>query len=348
MFSGVTRRLFVWTAIIALCMVAALPGSTGSTALASRGGAGTRAMTDVQFILSWLPNVQYAGLWVAQQKGWWAQAGIRMHFTPYSESVHPETDVPTRGGNTFGFQSGAAIVIARDRSVPIQAVYADAQRSVFGLMVLASSNIHSLKNLKGKRVGYKPHELYVPETMLANVGLSRTQWAPRQVGFDPIVLSAGQVDALSCFLINEPIALALKGIKTRTFRAADYGFHFYDNVLFTTTSLMKSNPSLVRRVVTVAARGFAWAHKHPDAAARLTVAHYFPSQTGYSAAQNLRQQMLESETFRQFTRSANGRYDGLMNTATWRESVATLYRYGEIKSKPAAVGMYTNRFNPNA
>jgi hypothetical protein len=97
----------------------------------------------------------------------------------------------------------------------------------------------------------------------------------------------------------------------------------------------------------VAAKGFAWAHNHPDAAARLTVAHYFPSQQGYSAKQNLQQQTLEARTFRQFNRSADGRYDGLMNTATWRDSVATLYRYGEIKSKPSPAGMYTNRFNPN-
>lgn len=343
MFPGLKLRSFMRAAAITLFVGAILPVSARS----APPGATPRAMTDVQFILSWLPNVQYAGLWVAQQRGWWGQAGIRLHFIPWSAAVHPETDVPARGGNTFGFQSGAAIVIARARGVPVQAVYADAQRSVFGLIVLANSPIHSLRDLKGKRVGYQAHELYVPETMLANAGLAPTQWAPRQVGFDPVVLPAGQVNALSCFLTNEPIALALKGVKTRAFRAADYGFHFYDNVLFTTTSLLQRNPSLVRRVVKVAARGFAWAHNHPDAAARLTVAHYFPAQAGYSAAQNLQQQILEARTFRQFNRSTDGRYDGLMSTATWRDSVNILYRYGEIKSRPSAAAMYTNRFNPN-
>lgn len=308
-----------------------------------------RAMTNVHFILNWLPNVEFAGLWVAQQKGWFKQAGINMTFTPWSQSVKPETDVASRGGNTFGFQSGAAIAIARAQGVPIKAVFSDTQKSVFGLTVLASSNIRKLTDLRGKRVGYQPHELYVPETMLASVGLKPSDYKLVPVGFDIAQLTAGQVDAYLTFQTNEPIALKLQGVATRTFPASSYGFHFYDDVMFTTDSLINSNPGLVRRVTAVVARGFKWAHSNPLKATKITVGKYFPASAagqGVSAAANLKQQTLELQTFKNFSADAQGRYTGLMKASYWKDSVKILYKYGQIKRMVPVSALFTNRFNP--
>lgn len=312
-------------------------------------GRAARQMTDVHFILNWLPNVEFAGLWLAEKYGWFRQANIHMTYTPYSLSVHPETDVPQRGGNTFGFQSGAAIAIARAQHVPIKALYTDTQRSVFGLTVLAKSNIYKITDLRGKRVGYQPHEMFVPETMLAAAGLKQSEWKPVQVGFDISQLTAGQVDAFLTFQTNEPIALALQGVKTRSFRAADYGFHFYDDVMFTYDGLISKQPALVRKVVRVVARGFRAAHRAPDKAARLTVRYYFPASAaggGTTAAKNLQQQILELRKFSSFSRDSRGGFSGLMTARYWQDSVNTLYRYGEIKTKPAVSALFTNQFNP--
>lgn len=327
-----------------------MSGSAAARALNSMAARGTRshgrALTNVHFILNWLPNVEFAGLWVAQQFGWWKKNGITMTYKGWAPGVTPETDVPARGGNTFGFQSGAAIVIAQSKGVPIQALYTDTQKSVFGLTVMAKSKIFKLTDLKGKKVGYQSHEFYVPATMLSFAGLRQTDWRPVQVGFDPSQLTSGQVDAYLTFLTNEPIALRLQGVPTRSFAAADYGFHFYDDVLFTTNSLIKSNPSLVRKVTTIVAQGFRWAHMHPVQAARLTVRTYFPAAKGTSAAQNLRQQTLELQAFDRFSRDARGRFSGVMSRQYWQDSINTLYRYKEITSRPNAASVFTNRFNP--
>jgi ABC-type nitrate/sulfonate/bicarbonate transport system substrate-binding protein len=347
-----TGRSVVATAIIAAVLAASLFGG-GRTAFGStthqQAHSHSHAMTKVHFILNWLPNVEFAGLWVAQRFGWFKKAGIDMSFTPWSQSVKPETDVPSRGGNTFGFQSGAAIAIARAQGINIVATYSDTQKSVFGLTVLNKSHITNIKQLKGKRIGYQPHELYVPETMLASVGLKSSDYKLVPVGFDIAQLTAGQVDAYLTFITNEPIALDMQGVPNHSFRAADYGFHFYDDVMFTTQNLIVHNPALVRKVTTVVAQGFKWAHSHPDLAARLTVNNFFPASTagsGVSAANNLKQQTLELRKFKQFSADKKGRYTGLMATSYWQDSINTLYRYGEIKTKPAAAAIFTNAFNP--
>ncbi len=344
------RRLLVTAAFLALLVGTSFAVPRATTLAASHSANHARALTKVKFILNWLPNVEFAGLWVAQQKGWWKQAGIDMTYEGWTPAVAPERDVPEAGGNTFGFQSGAALVIARSKNIPDVAVYTDTQRTVFGLTVLAKSKIYKLSQLKGKKVGFQPHELYVPETMLSCVGLQAGRdYKTVPVSFDISQLTSGAVDAYLTFLTNEPIALALQGVKTRSFAASNYCFHFYDDVMFTTNGLIKSNPSLVRTVTGIVARGFQWAHEHPVQAAQITVHGPFPAGAagkGVTATANALQQKIELQTFSRFSANPQGKFLGLMNASTWRDSINILARFNQISTKPSASSMFTNQFNP--
>jgi NitT/TauT family transport system substrate-binding protein len=310
-----------------------------------------RALTNVYVILNWLPNVEFDGLWVAQQKGWLKRDGINMSFKPWSNGVFPETDAVARGGNTFGFDSGAAIVINKSKGVPITAVYSDTQKSVFGLTVLASSGIKKLSQLRGKSIGYQTHELYVPETMMSCIGMtSGKDYKVVPVGFTTDDLTSGQTAAHLTFVTNEPIALALAGVKTRTFPAASYCFHFYDDVMFAPDALIKSNPSLVKKFTADVAKGFAWAHSHPDLAAHLTVNNYFPASkagSGVTARANLTQQVLEARAFSPYCKDSQGVFSGLMSTSQWNDSINTLYKYHQITKLVSPSSVFTNQFNPN-
>src|SRR5205085_11957953 len=119
---------------------------------------------------------------------------------------------------------GAAIAIAAAQGEKITALYSDTQKSVFGLTVLNKSHITSLKQLKGKKIGYQSMELYVPQTMLSFAGLARTDWTPVPVGFNINQLTAGRVDAYLVFMTNEPIDLKLRHIPAHTFPAYKFGF----------------------------------------------------------------------------------------------------------------------------
>ena len=347
MTSTIRRSLLAGIAIIAIAS-GGLFGIARGNALASTPKTHPRAMTSVHFFLNWLPNVEFSGLWVAQHFGWWKAAGIDMTYTGWSPSVVPETDVPQHSGNQFGFQSGAALGIARAQGVKDVALYTDTQKSVFGLTVLNKSHITNLKQLKGKKIGYQPHELYVPEAMLASVGLQpQRDYKLVPVSFDISQLTSGAVDAYEVFLTNEPITLDMQGVKNHSFRASDYGFHFYDDVMFTTDGLAKSNPALVRKVTAIVARGFQWAHTHPVLAAQITVAKYFPAGKGVSAQANLTQQKFESQRFIPFSKDSHGLFSGRMTAAYWQDSLNTLLRYKLITHKPPVSSLFTNSFNPN-
>jgi ABC-type nitrate/sulfonate/bicarbonate transport system substrate-binding protein len=345
MFRSVRRSLVVSATIVAILAAGVLGVNR------AHANTHTRAMDNVYVILNWIPNVEFDGLWVAQQKGWFKAAGINLSFKPWSNGVFPETDAVARGGNTFGFDSGAAVVINRSKGVPITAVYADAQKSLFGLTVLANSGITRLSQLRGKSIGYQTHELYVPEVMMSCIGMtSGKDYKVVPVGFTTDDLTSGQTQAHLTFVTNEPIALKLAGVKTRTFGAAKYCFHSYDDVMFAPDSLIKSNPGLVKRFVSAVARGFMWAHQHPDVAAHLTVNHYFPASkagSGVTARANLQQQVLESRAFGPFCKDANGVFSGLMTASYWGDLVKILYKYKQITKTVSANSLFTNQFNPN-
>jgi NitT/TauT family transport system substrate-binding protein len=341
------RRNLIVTAL-ALAALGATTFGIQRNALASAPARHSHSTVTVHFFLNWLTNVEFAGLWVADHFGWWQQNGIKFTVTGWSSSVVPETDVPTHSGNQFGFQSAAALAIARAQGVPDVSLYADAEKSVFGLTVLNSSGINSLKDLKGKKVGYQSHEIYVPETMLASVGLQpQTDYKLVPVGFDISQLTSHAVDAYLTFITNEPITLKMQGVAAHTFAASQYGFHFYDDVMFTTNRLVNTNPALVRKVTSIVAKGFLWAHQHPIEAARITVAKWFPASGGVSAKNNATQQRLELQAFSAFSRDPQGVFSGRMASSYWKDSVNTLYRYKLINKKPAVSSLFTNRFNPN-
>jgi ABC-type nitrate/sulfonate/bicarbonate transport system substrate-binding protein len=212
-----------------------------------------------------------------------------------------------------------------------------------------------LKQLAGKRIGYQSHEFYVPATMMSCVGVPQTGWRPVQVGFDIVQLTAHHVDAYLTFITNEPIALAMNGVKTTTFHASQYCFHFYDDVMFTTDKLIKSNPKLVSTVTSIVARGFKWAHQHPQSAALYTVHNTFPASVAGSdifgkattANENQVQQIRELKAFDQFSRDPRGQFSGLMTASYWQDGINILAKYNQIKSKPAVGSLFTNQFNPN-
>src|ERR1700737_1622966 len=115
---GLRRSLVVSVTIAAILAAGVMGISRDRTFASSPTKSHARALTNVYVILNWLPNVEFDGLWGAQQRGWFKKAGINLQFKGWSPGVVPETDVPARGGNTFGFESGAAIAIARSRGVP--------------------------------------------------------------------------------------------------------------------------------------------------------------------------------------------------------------------------------------
>jgi ABC-type nitrate/sulfonate/bicarbonate transport system substrate-binding protein len=302
----------------------------------------TRAasMTNVTIALNWLKNVEFAGIWAAQEKGWWAQNGLTLNVRGYDFTNDPVLLVGA-GKYQFGFQDGASLIIARAAKVPVQAIWASGQSSPFAFITMPKSGITTPKVFKGKVIGYQAHERYVLDAMLSAVGLTEKDVKPQVVGFDPTVLLAGKVDAYLAYLTNEPIEMAQKyHVNVNIIPASKYGYNFYSDVLFTTDSTIKSNPALVRKVVAIMDKGWKYALAHPSEIAKIVVPK-LDSQDSVS------QQLAEMVALGKLA-SAPGSPTGTMTAARWKAGIDLLAKYTQIKVVVPAGSVFTTQFLPNS
>lgn len=294
---------------------------------------------NVTIALNWIKNVEFGGLWIAQEKGWWANAGIQVSTRGYDFTNDPVLLVGA-GKYMFGFQDGASVIIARSHGIPVKALYASGQQSPFAFITLPKSGIKTVKDFRGKRIGYQAHELYVLQAMLNQEGMTLNDVKPVVVQFDPTVLVAGKVDAYLAYITNEPIELALKyHLKVNIVKASDYGYDFYNDVLFTTDSMIKNHPDLVRSVVQVMDRGWRYAIAHPA-----EVAHYVVPKLDNQ--DSVTQQTLEMQQLAPMA-SAAGAPVGSMTAARWHNGINLLLKYKQIPSSMPTSSVFTDQFQPS-
>lgn len=324
------RRRFIVSALIlaATVLIPALPRSSHAA-----------AMTNVTFSLNWIKNVEFGGLWAAQEKGWWQQAGINITAKAWNYTDDP-TVLVGAGKYMFGFQDGASLIIARSRGVPVKAVFASGQTSPFCFITMPGSHITSVKDFKGKRIGYQGHERYVLETMLNDQGMTIKDVKPVVVGFDPTLLVAGKVDAYLAYTTNEPIQLALsRHLKVNIIKASDYGYRFYNDVLFTTDSVIKTQPALVRKVVSIMDRGWKYAIAHPAEIAGYVIHQKLDDQDSVA------QQKAEMAALAPMASTSSAGV-GSMTASTWQYGINLLLKYKQIPAAFPVKQVFTTQFLP--
>src|SRR5438270_13566332 len=93
--------------------------AAGALLLGVAGTAEAKDLTDVSLRLKWLASAQFAGYYVAKEKGWYEEEGLNLTINPGGPNIIAESMVAS-GTDTFGHAGGAAsLVQARAKQLPI-------------------------------------------------------------------------------------------------------------------------------------------------------------------------------------------------------------------------------------
>jgi ABC-type nitrate/sulfonate/bicarbonate transport system substrate-binding protein len=242
--------------------------ATGSTASASGGG------TTVKFALDWTPNTNHTGLYVAEEKGWFKDAGINLDILPYSSS---STDTLINAGSAqFGisFESQAlSSSAAGTKNVSVMSVL---QHDPTAIGVLKSNtSITSVKDLDGKTYGEAgPTDVFesmVKDAIKEDGGTG--DFTTVNLGTSAYnALYKGKVDFTGAFKTWEGIQGKLAGTPMKYFDLSDYGLpDDYGVIIEGNASWMQKNPTLAKKFVRVLQRGYTYAADHPRAAANILI-----------------------------------------------------------------------------
>jgi NitT/TauT family transport system substrate-binding protein len=231
-----------------------------------------QAAESVTVRLKWLNQAQFAGYYVANDKGYYEQAGLDVSIQP-GGSDFPAIQMVAGGSEQFGVTGADQILIARSKGVPVVAVAVIYRENPFVLFALKKSGIVKAAQFAGKNIGLKigGSEELIYRAVLKSAGVDKGSLHEIPVKFDLSPLLTGQVDVWPGYLINEVLAAEEKGFEVSVIRPADYGVAMYADTLFTTERMLKQKPDMVKRFVAATVKGWADAVADPEGAARITV-----------------------------------------------------------------------------
>jgi NitT/TauT family transport system substrate-binding protein len=241
--------------------------------LAALSAGGAAAQDKVSLAVDWVLNGTHAGYFVAQEKGFYKDAGLDVTISRGFGSGDTVKRVATKAVD-FGIADTGAIIGARaNDDIPVRIVGMIYDRASLGLIYLKDSNIKTPKDLEGKTLARSASGASVnmfPGFLKAN-SIDRTKISEIVVDgatYLPMLLS-GQADAVleQAINIGKFAREAQKnGKEAVAMRYSDFGLEAYGNALFTQADMIASKPELISRFTEASLRGVAYALEHPEEA----------------------------------------------------------------------------------
>ncbi len=224
------------------------------------------AADKLSLILDWFVNPDHAPIIVAAQKGYFAEAGLDVEIVPPADPSDPpklvaagRADLAVSYQPTHQIQVGAGLPLVR-----IATLIATPLNSI---VVLKDGPIKSIKDLKGKKVGFSVAgtEEAILGTVLATHGLGLKDVEMINVNFAlSQALISGRVDAVTGAYRNfELNQLAIEGKPGRAFYVEEEGVPVYDELIVVANKAKLADPKL-RRFVAALERGVMFLINNPD------------------------------------------------------------------------------------
>ena len=236
----------------------------------------TQAEEKVRLLLKWKHQFQFAGYYMAKEKGYYQEAGLDVEIKE-AESEAYTIEKVLKGDYDFGI-SNSGIVVHYLNGEPVVVLCAICQRSPSVLIVKKSSGITTAKDLKNKNImlGETAYagEIYA---MLKSSGLTMKDYNISAPSFSLNELLSGKIDALNAYLSNEPYFLQKFDIDYTVISPEDNGINFYADCLFSSESYITNNKATTDKFLEASLKGWKYALKHKDETANLILEKYNPT-----------------------------------------------------------------------
>ena len=227
----------------------------------------TPAPDKVLFMAGFKPqaNLPFVAAYVAQELGYFADQGLDVEIRHATSGEHLK--LLMAGDVDFTTASAASVLKLRsDPELPIVAFVQFGQRGQHAFVALAESGFETPGDWVGKTFGYKTSVPPEYLALLQATGVDRSKIREVRVGFDPRVLTEGQVDVLAVFKSNEPDTIRGLGFDVSVWDPADYGVPTLGVTYIASRELADENPDLVERFLKATMRGMRFAVDEPERA----------------------------------------------------------------------------------
>lgn len=224
------------------------------------------ALKNVTFIPQWSPQAQFAGYYVAFEKGMYQKYRIDLTIKaggPYSVPV----DLLEKGEVDFGTIWLSTAIQKRSQGVRLINISQIVQRSALMLVAKKGRGITKPEDINGRTIGLWRDEFRLqPMAFLKKFGL-HARIIPQSYSVN-LFLRDG-VDVASAMWYNEYHTIISAGInpdELTSFFFHEYGLNFPEDGVYTLEQNFKKDPAVACNFAKASIEGWQYAFKHPDEA----------------------------------------------------------------------------------
>jgi NitT/TauT family transport system substrate-binding protein len=324
---------------------AAVPSASSPSAQKTPG-----ALTKVTLAMGYIPSVQFAPFYVAQERGYFRDAGLSVTFRYGMESDL----LKLVGTNELQFMigSGEEVILGRSQELPVRYVMRWYRHFPVVLFAEADKGIRApltAADLVGKKIGVPGlyGASYVGwEAIVYATGLNPEQVTLQSIGFTQAsAVSENQVDAAMDYVVNGPVQLRLAGQEVTVIPVSDL-IDLPSNGIITNDQTIKEHPELVRALVSAAMHGLQDTLADPNAAFDISL-KAVPEAGGQQATVS---RAIFDESLRLWevseaeSRAPGGAELGQSDPATWKTAADFMKAMGLIQNDVQVEDLYTNEF----
>ena len=341
LWPAANRRLSrrrVLAALPGLAFVLAACGDSSDDKPAATSQTNLPEIKRLTFMAGFKPqaNLPFVGAYVAQEKGFFGEQRLEVDIKHAQSGEHLQLLLANEIQVTTA--NAANVVQRNEQGLPVVAIALIGQKSEQGFAVGAASGINAIKDWAGKTFGYKGT---LPTEFLATAkagGLDPEKVKQVRVGFDPRILSEGQVDILAVFVSNEPDQLERIGFKTKVFDPSAYGVAALGLTYIANKEQVLKDPDRVERFLRAALHGIEYAAGNREEALNIVMK--------YAAQEDREHQrfMMNTELDRATTDLTRANGLGWQTLDQWKALHDSLVEFGGVSKPVDYAGAFTDQF----
>ena len=320
--------------VLSACVAGSNAGQSGSSATGD---------ADVTIGLTYIPNVQFAPVYVADAQGLYNDAGVTATVRHHGSDEGLFTAL-LAGQEDVVIASGDEAVVAASQGLDLVSIgqyYASYPGTV---IVPADSPIATLADLKGKTIGI-PGEYgssyYATLAAIKAGGLQTSDVTISSIGYtQQAALAAGQVDAVVGFTNNDAVQMRLSGLDIREIPLDDGSTPLVAASIVTTREWAHANPQQARALVSATASAMNAIAENPQVALDATAQWdtTLTDETSLGAANAVLAATVP------LWLGDDARADGVQDLATWSSMVSFLSSIGVLEGDVDPSAIVTNEY----
>ena len=243
------------------------------TMLLSLTACGGKEEETITFVLDWTPNTNHTGIYVALQKGWFEEAGLKVDVVQPPEGGSALLVASGKAQFAVTAQDSIAPALTGENAMPLTTVAAILQHNTSGIVSRAGEGMDTPRGLEGHKYATwdSPVEkATIRQVMAADGGdFDKVELIPSTVTDEVSALQSGDVDAIWIFYGWAGIACEVAGLPIDYFDFADFDpvLDFYTPIIVSNNDWLENNPETAKAFLAALSRGYEYAAENPKEAA---------------------------------------------------------------------------------